>query len=203
MIKKLATTAASVLIFAMTFALLFMRSQSVFKQLLTAKVSHVSLSDVEEAQFVYWSFRTSEISKMIKDLAEEREALQTKAEKISIEQARVDSERTENERLRNEITRLRKELSDYIIEIKQGESARLREEAAILNSMAPENVVTVFNEKSDDAVVKILYTMKPDVIAPILELMMNQPQVDTTAPPPEKRVVMLLEKLKRLREAKK
>jgi flagellar motility protein MotE (MotC chaperone) len=202
--RSVATGAASVLIFTMTFVALFIRSQTVFTQILAFRPHEVVQKPyAEKGQFVYWSFRTSEVNNMIKDLAEQRDALAAKLNELSVEEARLASERKENERLRDEIARNRKDLADFIVQIKAGESVRLREEVAILNNMTPENVVIVFNEKSDNDVVKLLSMMKPDTVGPILDMMLTQPIYDPLAPLPEKRVAELLEKLKRLRgEAK-
>ncbi|MBN1404014.1 MAG: hypothetical protein JW942_06055 [Opitutales bacterium] len=200
--KALLTALLATVVFAISFAALFMRSERVFIQILARREApspEALLSKAEQQEFVYWSFRTSEINKMIDDLKAQREQLLARQEAISAQEAQIQTERKENERLRDEILRVRKELSDYIIEVKAGEAVRLREEVAIVNNMAPANVVTLFNEKSDEDVVKLLAMMKPDVSAPILDLMMTQPQPDANGVSPEKRVTILLEKLKRLR----
>jgi len=199
-IRSISIGGASVLIFALTFVALFIRSRTVFTQILAVRPTHVVQKPyMEKGQFVYWSFRTTEVNNMIKDLAEQRDALSAKLNELSVEEARLASERKENERLRDQIARNRKELSDFIIQVQGGESVRLREEVAILNSMTPENVVAVFKEKSDIDVVKLLSMMKPDTVGPILDMMLTQPATDPLAPTPEKRVAGLLEKLKRLR----
>ncbi len=199
--RILATTAASVAIFAVSLAVLFMRSEKVFTRILTVHNNEFAKMEAHErTQFVYWSFRTSEINKMIRDLADQREALQARIDAVAAQEAQIQSERKENQRLRDEITRARKELSDYIIEVKAGEARRIREEVAIINNMEPATVVTLFNQKSDDDVVKVLGLMKADAVGPILELMLAQPAgSDPTATTPEKRVANILEKLKRLR----
>jgi len=203
LIKTVGLAAAIVAIFLMTLVALFMRSKTVFGEILAQQhvkdvLSPAELASVEHKQFVYWNFRTTEINKMIKDLAEEREALKAREAELASVEARVTSERKENERMRGEIDRSKKELSDYIVQIKAGETARLKEEITILSNMTPENIVAVFSEKSDDEAVKILAQMKPDMVAQILEAMMAQP-ADGTSEPPKKRAAGLLEMLKRLR----
>jgi septal ring factor EnvC (AmiA/AmiB activator) len=203
LIKTVGLSAAILVVFLMTLAALFMRSKTVFEQILNQPkptgLTPAQLASVEHKQFVYWNFRTAEINKMIKDLAEEREALKTREAELTNQEARVTSERRENERMRQDIERNRKELSDYIIQIKNGETARIKDEVAILNNMAPESIVTVFNEKTDAEAVKILAQMKADVVAQILETMMAQPPATPDAEPPQKRAARLLELLKRLR----
>jgi flagellar motility protein MotE (MotC chaperone) len=205
LVKSAGQAIAIVVIFTMTFAALFMRSKTVFSKILAQQqsVKHVmtkaELESTEHKQFVYWNFRTTEINKMIKDLAEEREALKGREAELSSVEARVTSERKENERIRDEIERSKKELSGYIVQIKSGETARLKEEVTILSNMAPESIVSVLSEKSDEEAVKILAQMKPDMVAQILESMMAQPAGDGTTVSPKKRAANLLETLKRLR----
>lgn len=205
LVKTVGLAGIIVVVFLMTLAALFMRSRTVFGEILAQQrskavgLSPAELASAEHKQFVYWNFRTAEINKMIKDLAEEREAIKAREAELTSVEARVTSERKENERMRDEIERSKKELSGYIIQIKSGETARLKEEVTILNNMAPENVVTVFGEKSDDDVVKILAQMKPDMVAQILETMMAQPAASTAEITPQKRAAKLLELLKRLR----
>lgn len=205
LVKSIGLAGAIVCIFSITFAALFMRSKTVFGEILVqrhvkAGLSKAELASVEHKQFVYWNFRTTEINKMIKDLAEEREALKTREAELSGTEARVTSERKENERMREEIERSKKELTGYIVQIKAGETARLKEEVTILSNMAPESIVAVLGEKSDDEVVKVLAQMKPDMVAQILESMMAQPANDPTAISPQKRAANLLDMLKRLRD---
>lgn len=201
--KTVGLSAAILVVFLMTLAALFMRSKTVFEQIMNQPKPHgltpAQLASAEHKQFVYWNFRTAEINKMIKDLAEEREALKAREEEVATQEARVTSERRENERMRQEIERNKKDLTDFIIQIKNGETARIKEEVNILSNMAPANVVTVFNEKTDDEAVKILSQMKADVVAQVLEAMMAQPLTSPEAEPPQKRAARLLELLKRLR----
>lgn len=205
LVKSIAMSAATLAIFTVTFAALFMRSKNTFVEILTAAaavptvVSPSAKAAAEHKQFVYWNFRTNEVNNMIKDLADERAALVEKQANFAAEEARITAERKENERIRDEIARSRKELSDYIIEVKSGDVARLKEEVTILSNMAPESIVSVFNEKSDTEVVKVLAQMKPDMVALILEAMMAQP-AEANAPTPQKRAATILEMMKRYRE---
>jgi flagellar motility protein MotE (MotC chaperone) len=203
LVKSISMSAAIVFMFMLTFVALFMRSRTAFVHILStipvAKDSPTAKAQEEHRQFVYWNFRTTEINKMITDLAEQRAALQAREEQIGADEARITSERKENERIREEITRSRKELTDFIVEMRSGEAAHLREQVAIFNSMTPDGIVSVFNEKSDAEVVKILALMKPDIVAQILETMMAQP-AQPNAPTPQKRAATLLDMLKRVRQ---
>jgi len=193
--------AAIVAVFAMTLVLLFLRSRDFIVASLP-KPPAPSVADVaatvQAAGYAYWNFHSSEVSRMIRDLADERNALRQKEADLAAEEARVKSERSENERLREDITRSRNELSEYIIQVKAGETQRLREEVGILNTMTPEAIVALLNEKSDRDVVKLLAQMKPDAVGQILESMMALP-AEPNKPTPQKRAATLLEMLRRYR----
>jgi hypothetical protein len=203
LVRNIGVSVAVVVMFTVTYIGLFVFSKPVFVKILVhPRVALPTLSQKEiltRKQFVYWNFHTSEINRMILDLADQRAAFQKREEVVAAEEARIVSERKENERIRDEINRTRKELSGYIVEIKGQEVARLREQVAILSNMAPENIVAVFNEKPDTEVVKFLALMKPDMVAQILEAMMAQP-AEPNKPTPQKRAAMLMDLLKRLRQ---
>jgi len=203
LVRSVGISTAVVFVITLTFIVLFILSKQVFVQILAsvpAAAPAPSSKEVEaRKQFVYWNFRTTEINKMILDLADQRASVQKREEAVVSDEARIVSERKENDRIRDEINRTRKELSNYIVELKSDEAAHLKEQVAILTNMSPENVVSVFNEKSDQDVVKILALMKPDLVAQILEAMMAQAP-EANKPTPQKRAATLLDMLKRLRQ---
>jgi flagellar motility protein MotE (MotC chaperone) len=203
LVKTMAVPAAVIVVFTLTFVALFMFSKKTFVQILARPSAPVRVPTpkevIEHRQFVYWNFHTTEINKMILDLSTQRADLQKREDAVAADEARIVSERKENERIRDEIIRTRKELSEYIVEFKSDEASHLREQVSILSNMSPENIVAVFNEKSDQEVVKILALMKPDMVAQILEAMMAQTP-EANKPTPQKRAATLLDMLKRLRQ---
>jgi len=203
LVRNLGVSTAVVIVFTMTYVALFIFSKPDFSKILVTARPVVPVRSPKEIeshkQFVYWNFHTSEINKMILDLADQRASLQKREDAVMADEARIVSERKENERIRDEINRTRKELSGYIVELKSDEAAHLREQVAILSNMSPDNVVAIFNERSDQEVVKILALMKSDLVAQILESMMAQP-AEPNKPTPQKRAATLLDTLKRLRQ---
>ena len=194
--------AAVVMVFSLTLFMLFLRSRDTILAALPRPAAHVEVNHAEkvaQAEYIYWNFHSSEVTRMIRDLADEREALRQKEAELAAEEARVKSERSENERIRGEIARSRNELSDFIVQVKAGEAQRIREEVSILSAMAPEAIVSVFNEKSDKDVVKILAQMKSDQVGQILESMMAAAP-EPGKPTPAKRAADLLDMLRRFRQ---
>jgi flagellar motility protein MotE (MotC chaperone) len=202
LVRNLVQVTAAVFVFTLTFVVLFIRNRDEFVAALPppapAAPSPDQAQKIAAASYVYWNFHSGEIDRMIRDLADEREALKSKEADLAAEEARVKSEKAENERLKEEIARSRKELSDFIIRIQAGEAERIQKEVAILNNLDAASVVAVLNEKDDRDVVRLLAQMKPDAVASILEAMMAQaPQADK--PTPQKRAANLLDLLRRYR----
>lgn len=187
----------AILVYAVTLTGLFLRSQDTLMKLFAPPV----VVDATEDRFVYWGFRTNEINKLINDLRNEKLQLQERADQLAMSEARLVAERKELEHLREEIERHRQELSNFLVEVKQDDLKNLRTEVAILANMAPQNVVAIFREKSDQEVVKLLSQMKADAIAPIMESMMLQ-EGDGTQPS-ARRAARLLNMLQRLKESPK
>jgi flagellar motility protein MotE (MotC chaperone) len=202
LMRNLVQVTAAVIVFTLTFFLLFLRSRSAFVAALPPPAPAAPSPDqaqrIAAASYVYWNFHSTEIDKMIRDLAAEREALRAKEADLAAEEARVKSEKAENERLKEEITRSRKELSDFIIRIQAGEAERIQKEVVILNNLDPASIVAVLNEKDDRDVVRLLAQMKPDAVAAILEAMMAQTS-QPDKPTPQKHAANLLDLLRRYR----
>lgn len=197
--KPLGLALLALVVYLATLGTLFMRHRDLILAAIGGPAGGAAGSVPQQVdQFVYWSFKTNEINKLIRDLQEERESLRKRAEQLAVEEARQTSERKELERLRSEIENSRKELSSYLVEVKQDELKNLKTEVAIVNSLEAPSVVALFKEKSDDEVVKLMALMKPDAIAPIMERMMADEGENDE--PSARRAARLLEKLQRLKQ---
>lgn len=124
-----------------------------------------------EANFEYWNFHTGEIEALIADLKDEKEQLDFREGEIATMQARLEAERAEIERLREEVASERKRLSTFITEIATAEEENLKTLATTYAALSPEAAVSVFDELEDEFVVKLLYLMKPDLVASLFEQM--------------------------------
>ncbi len=196
--KPLGLGILALVIYLTTIGALYMRSKGAIIEAIGAGKGAAGVVD-ESSEFVYWSFKTNEVNKLIRELNEERLSLQKRSDELASEEARNSAERKELERLRQEIEVYRKELSGYLLEVKQTKLDRLKTEVAILGTMEPANIVTLFEEKNDDEVVELMSLMKPDAVAPIIERMMAAGGSDKE--PPARRAARLLEKLQRLKVA--
>lgn len=156
--------------------------------------------DTSAPGYFHWNFHSHEINKMIEDLRIERQRLDEREEAIAASESRLEGEKQELERIRRDIELLRKDLSQYMMEVSASEMENLRTEVSVLNAMEPASVVAIFGERRDEDVVKILALMKPEAIAPIVELMMRQE--GRGGAPSAARANRLLDQLQRLKQVK-
>lgn len=199
--KPLGLAILALVVYLLTITTLFMRSKDAIAAAIGGGAAHAqeaAAAATKTPDFVYWSFKTNEVNKLIRELKADREALQKREDELAITEARQASERKELERLRQEIETYRKEISDYLVEVKQDELKNLKTEVNIISGLQPASVVALFKEKSDDEVVKLMTLMKPDAIVPIMEQMMADE--GEAEKPSARRAARLLEKLQRLKQ---
>jgi flagellar motility protein MotE (MotC chaperone) len=58
-----------------------------------------------------------------------------------------------------------------VLQFKEQEKDNVKRQLKVVADMSPDGAATMFNAMSDDEVTKLLYLMKPDVSAPILDAM--------------------------------
>ncbi|OIO59376.1 MAG: hypothetical protein COZ46_04575 [Verrucomicrobia bacterium CG_4_10_14_3_um_filter_43_23] len=139
----------------------------------------------------FWSFRSSEIEKLVSSLNGERTEIAEREQSIREMEERLKSEKQELTELRQNIVTFRNELSSDIVEIEASEEKNLKELAQTYSTLKPDSAVQVFKEMDDVFVVKILSYMSSDVIGAIFSNM--------TAKGDSKRVANLT-KLMRLKQ---
>ncbi|MBN2068697.1 MAG: hypothetical protein JW739_03585 [Opitutales bacterium] len=185
----------AVVIYALTLAGLFVSGGSALFE--TKQPTHEYEAFDPTSEYYTWNFRTHEINKLIENLNMEREKVRQSEEEIALMSSRVNAEMKELTRVKTEIQQYREELSKYLIEVQDSELKNLKTEVAVYANMEPDSVVAIFDEKTDEEVVKLLALMKPDAIAPIIETMMNK---EGGAVPSAKRASRILLKLQRFKE---
>jgi len=121
-----------------------------------AIAAHVQTTKAGKAQG--WDFWTIEVDNLASELLDQRAA-------------RIAGEQQELEKVRTNIEEMRKEIAEKVIEIQADESKNLRALSQTYAALSPKAAVAIIREMDDVTVVKILYLMKPDVVAPIFEEM--------------------------------
>jgi len=122
-----------------------------------------------------WDFYTAEIDNLIQELQKERTGYEVKTKDLGAVEMRITAEKQELLRLREELLRLRGEiekmrdnLTTQTTELLSTEKSNIRNLARSYAIMKPAEAVAILSEMSDANIVKLLATMKADIVAKIL-----------------------------------
>ena len=118
-----------------------------------------------------WVFWSDEINKLAADLKEEREALDARGKELDQFEKRLIAEKEELRRVRAELDGMRKEVTDNIPKIEASERQNVKSLAKTYSTMKPKDAVSVLREMDDSSIVKILASMKADVVGSIFQEM--------------------------------
>ena len=134
-----------------------------------------------------WDFYTAEIDNLIQELQKQRIGYEVKTKDLGAVEMRIAAEKQELLRLREELLRLRGEiekmrddLTSQTTELVSTEKSNIRNLARSYAIMKPAEAVAILSEMSDANIVKLLATMKADIVAKILGEMAKTK--DPTAP---------------------
>lgn len=122
-----------------------------------------------------WDFYTAEIDNLIQELQKERTGYEVKTKDLGAVEMRIAAEKQELLRLREDLLRLRGEiekmrdnLTTQTTELLSTEKSNIRNLARSYAIMKPAEAVAILSEMSDANIVKLLATMKADIVAKIL-----------------------------------
>lgn len=141
---------------------------------------------------------STQVGNLVDELRDREAGLDARSRALDAREARLASEQEELRRLQQQVASYRQQLDDYIVLIEEAETRNLKKNARVMTEMAPESVVLIFKELSDDEVVKLLTLFTTETIAAIFEAMIreNDPPVADA-----QRAARLADKLKKaLRE---
>jgi len=116
-----------------------------------------------------WVFQNSELSQMVGELKDEREALKARAKALDELEARLNAERLEITTVTQTVSRLRADFDGLVTRVTDEEAANLKKLARVYAAMSPEGASRILKEMDDEQVVKVLALMKESETAPILE----------------------------------
>lgn len=133
-----------------------------------------------KAQSKDWDFYTAEIDNLLQELQKQRTAYEIKTKDLGAVELRIEAEKQELLRLRSEIEKMREDLTTQTTELLSTEKSNVRNLARTYASMKPSEAVAILAQMSDANIVKLLATMKADIVAKILGEMAKTK--DPTAP---------------------
>jgi len=162
-----------------------------------AIATHVQKAKAGKAQG--WDFWTIEVDNLATELKDEKARLAKQAEVLDQRAARIAGEQQELDKVRASIEGMRREIADKVIEIQADENKNLKALAQTYAALSPKAAVAIIREMDTVTVTKILYLMKPDVVAPIFEEMSKASDKDGSL---SRRVALISEKLRLMKSMK-
>jgi flagellar motility protein MotE (MotC chaperone) len=144
-----------------------------------------------------WSFMSTEIEDVAKDLREERAALEMKRQDLEATSKRIAAEKEELKRVRTELEQLRSEITASVPVLQSTEAANIKNLSKVYATMKPTQAVAILESMDDISVVKLLATMKADAVSQIFAEMAHTAGPDGPLAP---RVAKLSEQLRLLKK---
>jgi len=127
-----------------------------------------------------WVLRSGEIDKLAADLRQEKAALEDRRKELDQSETRLVSEREEILKVRTEVDAMRREVTENIPKVQTAERQNIKNLAKTYSSMKPMDAVAVLRELDDPTIVKILASMKADVVGAIFQEMTRAKDSDGT-----------------------
>ncbi|MEI6783613.1 MAG: hypothetical protein WCQ21_22200 [Verrucomicrobiota bacterium] len=116
-----------------------------------------------------WTFQNPEMTQLLAELKNEREALRVRASQLDELEARLQAERKEIYAVTQAVYQVRADLDKVVTRVSEEEAVNLKKLAKVYTTMSPEGAARILKEMEDDQVVKILALMKGAEPAPIIE----------------------------------
>ena len=133
--------------------------------------AHLVPSDRSAADDPSWKFKNPEIDQWIAQMKDEKEAVALREQQLKEWQTRLEAERQEISTVTQTVANLQADFDKNVIRFRAQESDNIKHQAKLMAAMSPAGAAALFTEMKDDAVVRILFTMKTDEASSILETM--------------------------------
>jgi flagellar motility protein MotE (MotC chaperone) len=118
-----------------------------------------------------WTFENPEMTQLILELKDQREALRLRASQLDELEARLKAERQEIYAVTQSVHQLRIDLDAMVTRITAEEAVNLKKLVKVYATMTPEGAARILKEMPDEQVVKLLALMREAESARILEAM--------------------------------
>lgn len=118
-----------------------------------------------------WGFSSDSILTLKQELENRIAALDVREQNLAAYEGRLEADRLEIEDIKEQVERMRDELMEGVVKLETDEQDNLKRLAKTYSALTPEAAVSIFRELDDSTVVKILFFMKTDVVAAILQEM--------------------------------
>jgi flagellar motility protein MotE (MotC chaperone) len=116
-----------------------------------------------------WRFRNPEFNQWVSEIQNEKERLDLRSQQLDEWQTRLNLELQEVSMATQTVAQLQSNFDEDVIRFKAQETDNVKHQAKLISAMSPEGAMALLNQMSDDDVVRILFTMKPDQASLILD----------------------------------
>ena len=137
-----------------------------------------------------WLMSNVEIEALVKELKDERDALNKREKDLDELKKRLDSERIELKQLTDGVQKMQREFDQSVSRVTEEEAGNLKKLAKTYTAVEPEAVAPIFKQMDDTSIVKIMVFMKEQESGPILTALAKGGETEA------KRAADLTEKLR-------
>lgn len=118
-----------------------------------------------------WKFRNPEMDQWIAQIKSERDELAVRAQELKDWEARLTVESREISTITQAVSKAQGEYDRRVLLFKEQEKDNIKKQLKVVSGMSPDGAATMLGEMADGEVTKLLYSMKPDISAAILDAM--------------------------------
>src|SRR5580693_7271514 len=109
-----------------------------------------------------WRFRNPEFNEWVSQIQTEKEKLDLREQQLDEWQTRLNLELQEMSLVTQTVNNLQSNFDQNVVRFKAQETDNVKHQAKLISAMSPEGAMAMLNQMSDEDVVRILFTMKPD-----------------------------------------
>jgi flagellar motility protein MotE (MotC chaperone) len=136
-----------------------------------------------------WRFRNPEFNEWVSQIQNEKERLDQRQQELDEWQTRLNTELQEISTVTQMVSQLQLDFDKNVVRFKAQETDNVKHQAKLVSAMSPEGAVAIFDQMSDEDVVRILFVMKPDEASAILDTLSK------LGPDEARRAALLTERL--------
>lgn len=125
----------------------------------------------EEKVAGFWERHDPEVDQLLKEIKDEKAALEKRAAELRELETRLAAERAEINQITQRVAQLQVEFDQNLVRVKEEEIPNLKKLAKMYTAMSPEGASAIMRELDDLVVVKVMSFMKEDQSAPLLDAM--------------------------------
>ncbi len=183
------------------FIVLAVSSLRVYQYLDSTLMAYANSFRTEDVDYyVYWTFHTRELQKLIDALENRQKEVADRGEELRLYEERLGAEKKELEVVRERLEALRKNIDEVVVQSRSAEMKNIKTLASTYSAMSADVVAGIFNQMDDNMVVKILALMKSDTVGAVFEAMTAQPGQEAQM---RARIARLSEKMRFYQQSQK